>query len=706
MSDRSEATPTAAESREELALRILQRLPAIVYVFDLAAGVNRYSSEAWAESFGYGPDETRALGATLLPSLLHPDDAAHVAAHHAALRDQAHDGVAHVRYRLRRGSGEYAWLESDDRPFARDGEGRVTQILGVARDVTAEVEHEHQHAASEQRFRAMVEGLPDAVFIAATDGRLLEVNRAACAQVGRTREELLAVRVPELLPERLRQQFVERLREPRAGEFRESVHVRGDGGEVPVEVAVVPLQIDGRPAMLSVARDITTRHAAEARTAAETALRAAVVEQAIEGVCVCEEIPEAPGLRFSVWNARMTEICGYDLAEINRLGWYQTVYTDAETQARAADRMARMRTGEDLAAEEWVITRKDGQRRTLLISTRVLAAPGMTPRVLGVMHDVTERKRMQQQLADAQRLESIGRLAGAVAHDFNNLLTAILGGATLLEVDRALPDAQRAAVGEIVTAARRGGELTRQLLTVSRRQRSEPRALDLGAQLDESLRVIRRLLGDRIEVRASFEAGCRVLADPGMLDQVLMNLSVNARDAMDGRGVLSIEVRPAPGPDGRPGAELVVADIGAGIAPQDLPHVFEPFFTTKPEGQGTGLGLATVYGIVTHHGGTIDVESERGRGTAFRLWFPRTDAPPHEEPTREVESPVRGRRVLVVDDQPAVRRVTARLVEHLGHVPIEARDPAEALALAGDHAGDIDLLLTDVSLAAGESGVA
>jgi PAS domain S-box-containing protein len=362
----------------------------------------------------------------------------------------------------------------------------------MARDHESELEVASPQ--TETLVRTVLHDLPDAVFVAASDGRILDVNDAACRQLDYSREELLALRVQDIVAAEHRERVGRRLAGDGMSGYVESVHLRRDGTRVPVEIAALPIRFGGQPAFLGFARDITERKAAQERIAREATLTRAIIENAVEGICLCEDTSEPPGIRFTVWNRRMTEISGYTMDEINRLGWYQTVYTDAETQRRAADRMARMRRGENLDAEEWAITRKDGTRRTLLISTSVLSWLEGPPKVLGVMHDVTDRVRLEAQLHDAQRLEAIGRVAGAVAHDFNNLLTTILGGASTLADLRSLPPTDRALAEDVAAAARRGADLTRQLLTFSRRAQTHMRPLDLGAHVEESLRVVRRML--------------------------------------------------------------------------------------------------------------------------------------------------------------------------------------------------------------------
>lgn len=605
----------------------------IVYVFDIAQQRNVFINERWMEEFGYSIEETQGSEGRFLASIVHPDDLGAVLAHHEKLANDASTDAVEIEYRVRRKDGGFAWLSSRDRAFAHSADGRVTQILGFAHDITRQKEAEAERRASDLRFRAIVQHLPDAVFIAGPEGEVLEVNEAACRQLGYTRSQ----------------------------------------------------RVEHEETLLR-----------------ESALLEAIINNAVEGICVCEDIPDPPGIFFTVWNKKMVELSGYTKDEINQLGWHQTVYTDDETRARAVDRMDRMRLGENLVAEEWVITRKDGKKRTLLISTSVILDLGDKPKVLGVMHDITDRLRLERQLQDAQRLEAVGRLAGAVAHDFNNVLAAILGGASVLREDGSVPETHRDLLDDIVNSAKRGADLTKQLLTISRRQRTEMKALDLSQLAEMTLRLVARLLSTSVKLEASLTPKCFVWGDHGMLDQVLMNLALNARDAMPGGGTLRVSLAPT-----EAGAvELTVTDTGEGIEETALPHIFEPFFTTKVVGHGTGLGLATVYGIVAQHGGTVSVQSTVGKGSSFVVSLPTSREPPQAaDETRPSAAPqARTLKILLVEDQPLVQRTVTQMLCRRGHNVVTASTAKEARWLWSQHRDDLSLLLTDVALDSGNSG--
>ncbi|MGH7613671.1 MAG: PAS domain S-box protein [Gemmatimonadales bacterium] len=330
------------------------------------------------------------------------------------------------------------------------------------------------------------------------------------------------------------------------------------------------------------------------------------------------------------------------------------------------------------------------------------------PARLAVVEDVTGQRRLEEQLRQAQKMEAVGQLAGGIAHDFNNLLTAIVGYATLLE--RALPagSESREDVHEIVGAARRAANLTHQLLAFSRKQVLRPTVLDVNVVVRDMERILQRVIGEHIALRTSLDPGLApVLADASRLEQVIMNLAVNARDAMPTGGHITIETANVPldaelasvHQDAQPGEYvlLAVSDTGMGMPPEVKAHVFEPFFTTKDVGKGTGLGLATVYGIVRQSGGFLAVDSEPGRGARFRIYFPRAEAVRAEAARTTPEPTAAGSgTVLLVEDEPGVRHLARAVLTRYGYRVLEAADGAEALRLAADHTEPIHLLLTDV----------
>jgi two-component system, cell cycle sensor histidine kinase and response regulator CckA len=378
---------------------------------------------------------------------------------------------------------------------------------------------------------------------------------------------------------------------------------------------------------------------------------------------------------------------------------------------RAVVMAARLRLLQTPGAVDRVVMRtrhRDGHWRTFeAINRNLLHLPSVAA-IVSNLRDITEQRRIEEQYLQAQKLAGIGRLAGGIAHDFNNILTAILGYSELLEnePDRAtrVDDLRR-----IQRAGERARDLTMQLLAFARRQVISPRAVDLSEVVDHSLHLVRRLLGEDVEIDTLLLPGLgSVLVDPAQIEQVLLNLAINARDAMPSGGRLTIQTAgvvfdaefAASNPDvvAGPHVMLVVSDTGSGIDAVDLPHIFEPFYTTKPVGQGTGLGLATSYGIVKQSGGHVFVSSEPGVGTTFKLCFPRLDVPVAAVASEALVTPPSGgtETILLVEDDFDVSELTSQTLRESGYRVLVAASPAEALRLLDGAGVTFDLMLTDV----------
>ena len=368
-------------------------------------------------------------------------------------------------------------------------------------------------------------------------------------------------------------------------------------------------------------------------------------------------------------------------------------------------------TSRRLELAELSLVRSDGSELLVLANAAtVVDADGTMIGIQGELTDTTERRRLEERLLQAQKMEAVGRLAGGIAHDFNNVLTAILGYANLLVEE--IPDLKEAKddVEGIRSAAARASNLTRQLLAFSRRQPVSPRRIDLNSLIQDTERMLRRLLSEGTALSLSLASRRSVvIADPVQLEQVLLNLTVNARDAMPRGGILSILTRDASilspravGLDTLPPGDYVVlevADSGEGIAPAIRDRIFEPFFTTKPKEQGTGLGLSTVYGIAKQAGGAVGCESEIGSGSVFSVWLPSVGVADEGEVAElegVEESIVPGATILFVDDDEALRTLAARFLSRMGHRVLAAANAGEALLIAESHGRPIDLLVADV----------
>jgi PAS domain S-box-containing protein len=407
------------------------------------------------------------------------------------------------------------------------------------------------------------------------------------------------------------------------------------------------------------------------------------------------------------WNRGAEQLYGYSASEM--VGRPISAIIPADCLEELPTATDRLRRGESIRQYETVRVTKEGARLNVLITLSPIRDPaGTIVGVSKVTRDITERKRLEDQLRQAQKMEAIGQLAGGIAHDFNNLLTAILGYANMVRDNLAADDPRRRDVDEIVRAGDRAAALTRQLLAFGRKQVLQPQLVDLNALITDTSQMLRRLIGEHItlETKLTQDLGL-VRADPGQIEQIVINLAINARDAMPDGGRLSIEtvnvaldqsyarmhvvVRPGPY------VMLAVTDTGLGMDEETKRRAFEPFFTTKERGHGTGLGLATVHGIVEQSGGYVWVYSEVGHGTTFKVYLPQAEgAAAAPRPAVADVPPVGSETVLLVEDEEAVRFLTRALLERAGYQVLECATPAEAEAQFDGRAQSVDLLLTDV----------
>jgi signal transduction histidine kinase/DNA-binding response OmpR family regulator len=362
--------------------------------------------------------------------------------------------------------------------------------------------------------------------------------------------------------------------------------------------------------------------------------------------------------------------------------------------------------------------RVQGRKRLLWgKASRLFNRKGEVAGAIETVRDVSEQKELESQLRQAQKMEAFGQLAAGVAHDFNNILTVILGNASTLQA-HAMADADRiAAASEICLASHRAANLTRQLLTFSQRQVFQPKVIDLNCIVANMTKMLLRLIGEHIHLEARYgSAAAWVHADPAMIELILVNLAVNSRDAMPEGGRLVLETgnatfgpaQAAARPKRQAGsfAHLSVADTGTGIAPENLPHIFEPFFTTKEPGKGTGLGLATVFGIVEQHRGWIEIESQLNAGTAFHIYLPLSPlpTPAAARPAAASPSPGGNETILIVEDEAALRRLSRLILERKGYRVLEAESGAAAWLLWQQQRANIDMLITDMVMPGGIGG--
>ncbi len=561
---------------------------------------------------------------------------------------------------------------------------------------------------SEDRYRDLVEHSQELICTHDLEGRILSVNPWASKVLGYSPEELLRMNIREILSPKVRHLldgYLDEVRRHGAAQGPLSVQTRN--GEQLVWEFKNSLRTDGvtEPVVRGMAQDITERKRAEDRLRETTQrLRLAMTSG---GIGVWDLDIQTNAL---IWDDRMFELYGIskDAFSNGFEAWKKSLHPEDCAEATEALRAAIR--GEKEFDTEFRVIHPDGKVKFLQANGIVIRnSDGQAIRMIGVNRDITERRTLEQQLRQSQKIEVVGRLAGGIAHDFNNLLTVINGYSEVLLGRLKEGSPLRKEVEEIKRAGDSAAALTRQLLAFSRRQMLQPKVINLNEVIPHMDMMLRRLIGEDVEFRTVLGTDLwSVKADPGQIEQVVMNLVVNARDAMPGGGKLTIETSNVfldeeyshVHPPVQPGSfvMLAISDTGAGMDEITSSKIFEPFFTTKERGKGTGLGLSTVYGIVKQSGGFIWVYSEPGKGSTFKIYLPRTEDR-REVPDKEVP-PVEdlrgGKTVIVVEDEVSIRNLAVEILGQYGYEILSAGDGEEALAIVGEHKGEISLLLTDV----------
>jgi PAS domain S-box-containing protein len=660
-----------------------------------AAGVVTYANERLGRMLAC--DAAALRGRTLFEFM---DPEAAVAARASLARRQR--GISETdELPLRRRDGTTLWARMSVSPTF-EADGVFSGAMFMLSDITSRHDAEQRLAESERLFRALTEQSSEVVAIIDADGAIRYANPACARLLGYEFGEAIGRPAFDFVhPDdvvRVRGEFDALVRQPRA---LLSIEYRVSRAGAPWCVLSVVAQnrLDD-PAIAGVVvngHDVTARRSADAALRGQKELLQTVFDH-IPAMIVLFDPTGRPALANGEWTRRS----GWTIEEMCARDWVAEMFPDAEA-------CLRVRGSIDAAAGSW------NDRRMHVRDGRVVETVWAVVRIsdgsrVGIGQDVTEQRQLEHQLRQAQKLEAVGRLAGGVAHDFNNLLSVIASYSGIVYADLEVESPLRNDMLEIQRAVDRGAALTRQLLAFGRQQVLQPRVLNLADVIRGTLGMLRRLIGEDVQV--SIDAGrrdLRVKLDPGQLEQVLMNLAVNARDAMPAGGVLRMAIDEMDVNDeqarrltgGIIGSfvRLRVTDDGLGMDEATRIRVFEPFFTTKKPGQGTGLGLATVYGIVKQSGGFIWVDSRPGAGTAFTILLPRTEE--CDEPASAVDAPpatehAGGETVLLVEDDAALRAVARRLLDHSGYNVLEATDGADALLQAVQRRTKVDLVITDI----------
>lgn len=586
------------------------------------------------------------------------------------------------------------------------GKEAITRLpLIVKREIREYAEHaarknaEAARSESEALFRVLFESSPESIFLAdphATDALwpIVACNEVACRENGYTREELLGqpvgLVVPRAQDRELLVKHLERLRQKKADRY-ETLHRRKDGSTFPVEVSTSLVQVGGRELVLGLDRDITERKQVQAE---------------IEKLAAFPRFNPNPVFEFNA-KGELTYFNAAALELARKLGH--------DTPAPLLPETTQQVVAECLA------TGRNRLRMETHVAGRTISWSFFPIPSIGAVHiyagDVTDRLNLEWQFRQAQKMEAVGQLAGGIAHDFNNILTLIRGYADLALTNRMLPTKTHGHLEQILQAADMATHFTRQLLTFSRKQTIQFKSIELNELVQHFARMLERILGEQIVLQLNLSPNILpILADVGMIEQILVNLAINSRDAMPKGGKLIVETSMfevderycAAHPSARAGdfVCLTVSDSGTGMPPETLAKIFEPFFTTKDANKGTGLGLSTVYGIVKQHDGWLNVYSEVERGTTFRIFFPLCSETP-EATVRQLQlSRIRGgnETILLVEDDPALRGLAKTGLQNFGYRVLEAASGPDALAIWAETGNPIDLLLTDLVMPGGMSG--
>ncbi|MGO9567917.1 MAG: PAS domain S-box protein [Desulfomonilaceae bacterium] len=590
--------------------------------------------------------------------------------------------------------------------FSRELEQRVEERTAALREAKEALQK------SEERFRALVESTSDWIWERNEKGVYTYASPRIMELLGCEPEEVIGKEPFDLMPEKEATRFASKLQAVvRTGKpFRglEIINKRKDGGLVVIETSGVPF-FDSEGKLLGyrgIDRDITERKQAEEALRKSEEKYRTILETIADGY----HEADLKG-NLTLVNDSLCEILGYSREELLGMNYFRFM-DEANVKSTYEAYIEVYRTGNVNPGFDTEVLRKNGTRGQVSISIAPIRDSEQRIKGFrGVFRDVTKHRQLEAQLQQAVKMEAVGRLAGGIAHDFNNLLTAVIGYTNLLMDQVPTDDVQGKRLAEIARAAERAAGLTKQLLAYGRKQVLDIRALDINEVISGMEEMLRRIIGEDIELVTvlSSLAGL-VRADPGQIEQVLMNLAVNARDAMPNGGKLILETanvlldedycRTHSEVESGAYIMLAVSDNGQGMEPETISRIFDPFFTTKEKGVGTGLGLATLYGIVKQHGGHVGVDSQVGRGTIFKVYLPCVEDFIVEVQQSKSSAPrPEGREtVLVVEDEEVVRNLTCEVLDILGYCTLAASDPEQAQALSRSHEGPIHLLLTDVVL--------
>lgn len=651
-------------------------------------GTLSFVNEAYCRFHGKSQEEL--LGTNFLGSLSEEDREIPLAYFSALDRDEP---MVSYDHKVISPGGSFIWHHCTTRRLFNE-RGETLEFQSVAQDITLRKQSEEAARHGENRLRAILNSVVDGVVVIDNNGTILSFNPAAEKIFGRPQASVLNASIAELFAPRdlaIFQEYVLKHLRDHQAKIIELRAVRPDKSTVPIDLGISEVWVGTAPLLIAVVRDISDRKEAEAQ---------------IRKLAAFPQVNPNPV---------------FELAADGALSYFNAAAEAMTSSFGFSDPAQILPAQSKQIVRECLSSGTPHFREEGTASKRTIAWSFFPIKVSNLVHcyavDITDRQSLEEQLRQVQKMDSIGHLAGGVAHDFNNILTVIQGHASLLLTTQNLTGAIAESVQEISLAAERAASLTRQLLMFSRRQVMHRKILNLNGVVENMGKMLQRILGEDIRLETHFATEeSFIAADVGMIEQILLNLVVNSRDAMPNGGQLTIgtelvrisAAEAEPIPEAAPGdfVCLNVGDTGCGIAPENLARIYEPFFTTKDVGKGTGLGLATVYGIVKQHQGWIQVASELGKGTTFKIYFPF-----RPEKVTEAARPGEGKivrggseTILVVEDEVRLRYLVASLLERYGYKVIEATNGHAALKIWEQQKDQVDLLLTDIVMPDGITG--
>ncbi|HMD60282.1 MAG TPA: PAS domain S-box protein [Opitutaceae bacterium] len=691
----------ALQVSEEKFRQLAENINEVFWITDPAKDRMEYVSPAYESIWG------RSC-ASLLQSpkgwldAIHPEDRQRVS---EAAATKQKDGTYEEIYRIIRPEGSIRWIQ--DRAFPlKDAKGDVYRLVGIAADITELKRIQEELARREEQYRGVFTSVTEGLIIRDLDGTAVDANPAFCSLLGYSREEILRLRPDDYVEAGCLPAFRQFLETVRAGNsFRFQGHFRRkDGTLVSVDAYGATFHYDGRPHLLGSVRDVSAQKSAEDALRRSEADFRTIFQNAPFGMALVG--PDGRPIRC---NLALQKLLGFSESELQ--GMVFTEFTHPEDIQADLTNFRELIDGKrDQYQIEKRYLRKGGELVTALLTVSAAREhSGDAPHIIAMLEDVTEKRKLEEQVLRAQRIESVGMLAGGIAHDLNNILAPMLMAAGLLKGKLTEPRDQ-AIVTIIEQGAQRGAAIIRQLLTFSRGLEGERGDVQVRHLIKDMVDIVRETFPRNVEIEPKVPTDLWVVkGNATQLHQVLMNLCLNARDAMPKGGRLIIttqnvrltEENANLNPLAKPGRFVVVkvADTGHGIPKEIMDRIFEPFFTTKAVGQGTGLGLSTVVGIVKNHGGSVTVYSEPGKGTEFKVYLPVADSSQAAAQAPVTAAPLgRGELVLLVDDEPAIREATKQVLEKSGYRVVTAANGADALRTFVQNRDAVRLVLTDMMM--------